>query len=232
MGGSVTGPLVLAIESATARVGCAIGSAEGVLASAHSSRGRRHGESLAPQIRFVTDQAGVALQDLEIVAVDVGPGLYTGLRVGIATGRAMAHMLGVPMVAVTSLEAIAAGAALVGPFAVAVDARRGEVFTATFTGCGSDPGPVGPPAIADPAELAAELAADGIHTVIGDGALAYASVFSDGGVAVGGVEHAWPHPDAVLHLATSRADSAGAAELLQPLYLRRPDAVAKWEEGR
>ena len=73
-------PLVLAIESATARVGCAIGAADVVMASAYSARGRRHAESLVPQIQFIVQQAGVAVRDIEMVAVDVGPGLYTGLR--------------------------------------------------------------------------------------------------------------------------------------------------------
>ena len=76
MGGRLM--LILGIESATGRVGCAIGGHEGVIASAHSSRGRRHAEALAPQIRFVSEQAGVALDEIGLVAVDIGPCLlYT-----------------------------------------------------------------------------------------------------------------------------------------------------------
>ena len=75
--------LILGIESATAQVGCAIGGHEGVIASAHSARGRRHAESLAPQIQFIAEQAGIGLAEIGAVAVDIGPGLYTGLQVGI-----------------------------------------------------------------------------------------------------------------------------------------------------
>ena len=82
--------LILGIESAGTQVGCAVGGHEGVLASAHSGRGRRHAEALAPQIDFVRRQAGIRLSEIGAVAVDVGPGLFTGLRVGIATAVAMA----------------------------------------------------------------------------------------------------------------------------------------------
>ena len=129
----MTGPVVLAIESATSCVGCAVGTADGVIASTYSARGRRHAESLAPQVRFVMAQAGVEFVDIDHVAVDIGPGLYTGLRVGITTARAMAHMLDVSMVPVTSLEAIAHANRAGGDMVVAIDARRGEVFHAAFT---------------------------------------------------------------------------------------------------
>ena len=82
--------LILGIESATSQVGCAIGGHEGVLASCHSSKGRRHAENLAPQIDFVRRQARIELEEVSVVAVDLGPGLFTGLRVGIATAMATA----------------------------------------------------------------------------------------------------------------------------------------------
>ena len=99
--------LILGIESAGAQVGCAVGGHEGVLASAHSGRGRRHAEALAPQIEFVRCQAGIELSEVGAVAVDVGPGLFTGLRVGIATAVALAYALGVPMIPVPSLDLMA-----------------------------------------------------------------------------------------------------------------------------
>ena len=77
--------LILGIETATIQVGCAIGGHEGVLASSHSARGKRHAESLAPAIEFTCRQARVELTEIGVVAVDLGPGLFTGLRVGIAT---------------------------------------------------------------------------------------------------------------------------------------------------
>ena len=99
--------LILGIESATAQVGCAIGGHEGVLASTHSARARRHAESLAPQIEFALSQARIRIDEISVVAVDVGPGLYTGLRVGISTAMATAFGLGVPMIGVGSLDLLA-----------------------------------------------------------------------------------------------------------------------------
>src|SRR3954466_13917451 len=90
--------LILGIETATMQVGCAIGGHEGVLASTHSARGKRHAESLAPAIEFTCTQARVSLSEIGVVAVDLGPGLFTGLRVGIATAKAIAQALRVPMI--------------------------------------------------------------------------------------------------------------------------------------
>jgi tRNA threonylcarbamoyladenosine biosynthesis protein TsaB len=99
--------LILGITTSTNQVGCAIGGHEGVLAQVHSARGKRHAESLAPSIDFVRQQARIDLDEIGCVAVDVGPGLFTGLRVGIAAGKAMAHALRVPMVGVASLDLVA-----------------------------------------------------------------------------------------------------------------------------
>ena len=123
--------LILGIESATGRVGCAIGGHEGVRASVQATRERRHAELLAPQIQAACAHADVSLRDLGAVAVDVGPGLYTGLRVGVTTAITMAHALRVPMVAVTSLDLVAYPLRHTGrTIAVMIDARRGEVFHA------------------------------------------------------------------------------------------------------
>ena len=130
--------LVLGIESASDQCGCALAGADGVVAEARLALPRRHAEALAPQIRFVCEQAGVALGDVEAVAVDHGPGLYTGLRAGLATAKATAAALGIGVVPVISLEALAFGAAARididdGVVIVSmIDARRGEVFWAAY----------------------------------------------------------------------------------------------------
>jgi tRNA threonylcarbamoyladenosine biosynthesis protein TsaB len=93
--------LILGIESATVQVGCAIGGHEGVLASAHSAKGKRHAESLTPSIQFICEQAGIVLSEIGVVAVDIGPGLFTGLRVGVATAKAIAFALRIPMIGVS-----------------------------------------------------------------------------------------------------------------------------------
>ena len=221
----MSGPLVLAVESATACVGCALGTPDGVLASTYAARGRRHAESLAPQIQFVAAQAGVAISDIDMVAVDVGPGLYTGLRVGITTARAMAHTLGVSMVPVSSLEAIAHANRAGGDMVVAVDARRGEVFHAPFTRSG-DGSLVGGAAAVGPA---IDVPRDGPRRIVGDGALVYADGFAAAGFRLDPDATHLPRPDSVLALALRRLDTAVRPSDIHPEYLRRPDAVAKWE---
>ena len=128
--------LILGIESASDQCGCALAGADGVLAEARLALPRRHAEALAPQMRFVCEQAGVALGDIDAVAVDHGPGLYTGLRAGLATAKATAAALGIGVVPVGSLEALAHGAAAAaqpGETVLSVlDARRGEVFWAWY----------------------------------------------------------------------------------------------------
>ena len=99
--------IILGIETAAQQVGCAVGGVEGVFASFHSARGRRHAETLAPAIQFVCDAAGVSFDEISVIAVDVGPGLFTGLRVGIATAKAMAFALRVPMIGLSSLDLLA-----------------------------------------------------------------------------------------------------------------------------
>ena len=128
--------LVLGIESASDQCGCALATEAGVIAEARLALPRRHAEALAPQMKFVCEQAGVALRDVEAVAVDCGPGLYTGLRAGLATAKATAAALGIGVVPVGSLEALALGAVLdarPGKTVLSVlDARRGEVFWAWY----------------------------------------------------------------------------------------------------
>jgi tRNA threonylcarbamoyladenosine biosynthesis protein TsaB len=225
----VSSPLILAIESATARVGCAVGAADEVLASAQSTRPRRHAESLVPQIRFVLEQAGVTTRDIELVAVDVGPGLYTGLRVGVTTAKAMAHTLAVPVIAVTSLDAIAHEAGGDADITVAIDARRGEVFHADYRvgDLGSSTG--SEPAVSSPEVLAGVLAGRPGVRIVGDGAIAHEAVFTSSGLSVGGPSY--PSAEAVLALAVSRIDAAVSPAEIEPRYLRRPDAVAKWGSG-
>ena len=119
--------LVLGIETATPQVGVAIGGHEGVIASFHTARDRRHAETLAPAIQFLCAQTQLELNDIGVVAVDIGPGLFTGLRVGLATAKAVAHACKVPMIGISSLDLAAFPARFSDRLIVStVDARRGE----------------------------------------------------------------------------------------------------------
>ena len=222
--------LILGIESATPQVGCAIGGHEGVLASAHSSRGKRHAEMLAPQIDFVRRQARVELSEISVVAVDLGPGLFTGLRVGISAAMATAFALGVPMIGVSSLDLLAFPVRHSPRLIVAaIDARRGEVFHAFYRQVPGGVQRVTEPAVSAPGDLASELLARGEEALlVGDGALRYADVFRD----LRGVEDAEPglaHPTAaslvqLAHAKALREEFVPASDL-SPIYLRTPDAT-------
>ena len=226
--------LILGLESATAQVGCAIGGHEGVLASSHSARDRRHAESLVPQVRFVCHQARIELSDLGVIAVDVGPGLFTGLRVGVATARAMAHALRVPVIPISSLDLLAFPARfsdrLITPV---IDARRGEVFYALYRQVPGGVQQVAGPRLASPDDLTAELEARSEDVLlIGDGAVRYGETFR--GLAGAEVcSHGLAHPSArdLVLLAHHRALQEEWVQSWEvvPTYLRKPDAEISWD---
>ena len=226
--------LILGIESATSQVGCAIGGHEGVLASAHSSRGKRHAEMLTPQIDFVRRQARIELSEISVVAVDVGPGLYTGLRVGISSAMAAAFALGVPMIGVSSLDLLAFAVRHSPRLIVAtIDARRGEVFHAFYRQVPGGVQRVTEPTVAQPQDLASELLARSEDAVlVGDGALRHAEFFSGlRGVEAAEPGLAYPTAASLVQLAHAKAlrEEFVAPSELEPVYLRKPDALeASW----
>jgi tRNA threonylcarbamoyladenosine biosynthesis protein TsaB len=232
--------LILGIESATVQVGCAIGGHEGVLASAHSSRGKRHAENLTPTIDFVRRQARVELSEISVVAVDLGPGLFTGLRVGVASAKAMAHALRVPMIGVSSLDLLAFPVRFSPRLIVAaIDARRGELFYAFYRQVPGGVQRLSGHQVGSPDDLASELLASRQECLlVGDGAIRYREVF-DGQtrVEIGEQGLAYPSASSLVQLAHAQAlreDFVRPWEL-RPLYLRKPDAEINWsvrDEGQ
>ncbi|WCO66622.1 tRNA (adenosine(37)-N6)-threonylcarbamoyltransferase complex dimerization subunit type 1 TsaB [Iamia majanohamensis] len=225
--------LILGVESATAQVGCAIGGHEGVLASAHSTRARRHAESLVPSIEFACRQARVELADLGAVAVDVGPGLFTGLRVGVATAKALAHALRVPVIPISSLDLLAFPARFTDRLIAAViDARRGEVFWALYRQVPGGVQRIGEARVSTPEELLGELQARGEEMLlVGDGALRHAEVLRDLRKAEV-CSHGITHPSArdlvlLAHHQALREEWVQPWEV-SPTYLRKPDAEIHW----
>ncbi len=222
--------IILGIESATSQVGCAIGGHEGVLASAHSSRGRRHAENLVPQIDFVRELARVDLDEVSVVAVDIGPGLYTGLRVGVATAMSIAFGLGVPMIGVSSLDLLAYPVRHCSKLIVPViDARRGEIFHANYRQVPGGVQRISEATVGTPEDLAADLLAHGNEALlVGDGAVRYAEVFGNlRGVEAAEPSIAYPSAASIVQLSHAKAlreEFVNPSEL-EPLYLRKPDAV-------
>ncbi len=221
--------LILGIESATLQVGCALGGHEGVLASAHSARGRRHAESIAPQVQFVTQQARVELQEVSCIAVDLGPGLYTGLRVGISSAMAIAYALGVPMIGVSSLDLLAFAVRHSNRLIVtAIDARRSELFYACYRQVPGGIQRVTEPQVGKPHDLITELSATNSEMLlVGDGARRYSEDFAclqKTEIAEQGFAH--PSAASLVQLAHARAlrEEFVKPWELRPIYLRVPDA--------
>jgi len=230
--------MVLAVESATELAGVALADEAGVLATATVSRGRHHAESIVPAVDFVCGRAGVALSEVDAVVVDVGPGLFTGLRVGVGSAKAFAFALGRPLVGVGSLEVLAqavVGAGVPGGTLVVavVDARRGEVFAARFRARAGVAVPDGDEVRRAPEALADELSGlDEPVVVAGDGARRYAAVLGAiAGVVVAGEAHDHPSPSVLAALGLARV--AGGAGLdpgaVLPHYMRAADVRINWE---
>ena len=160
--------------------------------------------SVLEDIDALLRRGGVRDSQLEGIVVGIGPGSFTGLRMGLATARALAFSLDLPLAGVSTLEALAAGA----PGSVPViDARRREVFALLD----------GEPVVLPPAELPIEPG----RSSVGDGAVRYREVIESGGGSV-------PPDESELHLPRARfhaqlATDFGLPEQVQPMYLRVPD---------
>jgi len=203
--------MLLAFDTATPLVTVALHDGSDVVSELVSERPLQHGEQLAPLIDRILREAGLVRQDLTAIGVGVGPGPFTGLRVGLVTARTLGYVLELPVYGVCTLDVLAVEASDTGAttsdFVVATDARRKEVYLASYGDGGAR---LDGPEVARPAEVATDL------PVVGEGAVLY--------------------PEAFPHAAGPRMPSAGwlarviAEERAQlydpePLYLRRPDAA-------
>ncbi len=226
--------LILGIDTATAQVSVAVGGHEGVLASTQSVRGKQHAEVLTPAIEFTCRQARIELSEISVVAVDLGPGLFTGLRVGVAAAKAMAHALRVPMIGVASLDLVAFPVRYSPKLIVAaVDARRGELFTAFYRQVPGGIQRLTPHHVVTPDDLASELLATAEECMlVGDGAVRYREVF-DGLHKVEIIEDGLAYPSASSLVMLAHAQALREQWVkpwdLQPLYLRKPDAEINWQ---
>jgi tRNA threonylcarbamoyl adenosine modification protein YeaZ len=204
-----------------------------VLASRRTIDARGHGELLAPAVRDCLAEAGVRMSDLAAVVAGVGPGPFTGLRVGLVTAAVLADARGIPAYGVCSLDAIAAELAAEyraaesrvaehravehraeasGELLVAGDARRKEVYWARY----ADGRRLSDPAVDKPADLRVAVTA-----MAGAGARMYAELL---GFSL--LDRDFPPVSGLAALAARRVLDRAPSEPLTPLYLRRPDAVA------
>jgi tRNA threonylcarbamoyl adenosine modification protein YeaZ len=203
--------MLLTFDTATPLVSVALHDGDDVVLELSSERPMKHGEQLAPLIERALAEAGLVRQDLTAIAVGVGPGPFTGLRVGLVTARTLGFVLEIPVYGVCSLDVIAVEAVdtgtVTGGFVVATDARRKEVYLASYDEGGAR---LDGPVVERPAAVATTL------PVAGEGAVLYPESF--------------PHPVGPTRPSAgwlARVVAEERAELLdpEPLYLRRPDAV-------
>jgi tRNA threonylcarbamoyl adenosine modification protein YeaZ len=240
--------LALVIDTSSAAVTAAVvriergANRDEVVAERVTIDARAHAELLAPSIAACLHEAGITPVGLGAVIAGLGPGPFTGLRVGLVTAAAMADALHLPAYGVCSLDAIAAELAHSEALLVAGDARRREVYWATYAGGVSpqrvfpesvspgsvfsesvspDAGRQAGPDVARAADLVAAGVAAGAAAMTGAGARLYQAE-----LALPLLEVDYPTARGLARLATARVLADAPGETLVPLYLRRPDAVA------
>jgi tRNA threonylcarbamoyladenosine biosynthesis protein TsaB len=239
--------LVLALDTTTRTGSVAVAEDGRVLDLLVGDPGRPHAERLPADLVRSLERAGRRLSDVDVFAVAIGPGSFTGLRIGIAAAQGCAFASGRPLVGVSALEALAlavSGAGTPGTeshLGVWIDAQRQEVFSALYAVAGAGPGArldaLEAPAVGDPAETALRwhhLLRGNWCPVAGDGAVSYRHILSEAaGSPVSVIEP--PPLAATIALVAEQRARAGETPLshaIRPLYVRRPDAELARERRR
>ena len=212
---------LLAFDTATSATAVALHTEAGAIERRHDpAAGERpgHAAQLLPLAASLLEDAGLTFGDLDRIAVGVGPGTFTGLRIGIATARALAQGADAELVGVSTLRALAAAVDAGGRVLAVLDARRGEAFAAAYDG----PREVAAPVALAPAMLA-DLVTPGCPAV-GDGAVRFRDVLEPSGARV-------PEDGSPLHRVSALALAGLGLEApppgrrsVVPEYLRLPDA--------
>jgi tRNA threonylcarbamoyladenosine biosynthesis protein TsaB len=227
--------LVLAVETSTPQTSVALGGEQGVIGSVVVSWARGHSEVTVPAIDRLLEWSEIDLDQIGGVAVGLGPGLFTGLRIGISTAKGLAQVLGVPVVGIGSLDVLAFSVRYGRERICSVlDAKRGEVFWAFYR---SVPGGVTretEPTVGLPSRLAAEIEASGEETLlVGNGALLYRREFHRDAPRVdfASATNAFPLAVWLLELAVPRfyREQTSMPNEVRPLYLRKSDAEINWD---
>lgn len=212
--------LLLAVDTSSPVVSAAVADVRDsdvhILASRDVAAANRHGELLAELVHDVIRQSGATPGALKAVAAGLGPGPFTGLRVGVVTAASLADALGIPTYAACSLDAVARTRADGRDFLVCTDARRKQVYWARYDGTGAR---VDGPDIATPADVAARFG-DEVSEAFGAGVVVYPDMFA----AFDATHDAAVSAADVAHLVAQKVRDHAASDVMEPLYLRRPDA--------
>ena len=208
--------LVLALDSALAGCGAAVVRGAAVLAAARDESARGQAERLLPLVETVLAEAGVTLAAIDRIAVTVGPGRFTGLRIGLSAARGLALALDRPVYGVTVTDALAAAAGTGGPLAVVIDALKADaVFMATYAADGT---PIQPPASLSPMAARALITPD--MRLCGDGVARLGEGLANPVLPLTAVD-----PAVLGRLAAARTDGGNHPADLRPLYLREADVT-------
>ena len=226
--------LILGLETSTPQSSVCLANEQGVVAAATLARGQAHGEFIAPAITFCLERAGLRMAAVSGIAVSLGPGLFTGMRVGIATAQALAHARGLPVVGLASLDLLAFNVRHVRRALCSVlDARRGELFWAFYRSAPGGVQRVSEFRVGPPSKLAGEIEATSEDVLaIGDGALAHRPLLESTGAEVASPLFAYPSAAALCELALPRfiREDTQRAEELRPVYIRKADARIGWKQ--
>lgn len=221
---------ILGFDTSTSELTVAVTTPHDVLAereAAPDASGRpRHARELMRAVEGALDDAG-GWERISGLAVGLGPGTFTGLRIGVATARALAQARELPLAGVSSLRALASGAASRATATLAVlDAKRGEAFVALY----GDGAEIWAPWVGPPGELAERVGALGhAPLAVGEGAIRFRGQLEAAGAIVPADEDS-AHRLRARHVCRLAAEAeAGRPDLIQPTYLRRPDAEL-WRE--
>lgn len=226
---------ILALDTATSASSIALGEGDELAAMSVRVDRRGHGGFLVPAIDFAFSTAGWKPHDIDVIAVDIGPGLFTGIRAGIATAQAIAAAIGAPLVTVSSLTALAVRAATghrrIWPV---VDIRRGQYATRPFRPFPGGVAPDGSPEI---------VSAEGLHNLVesdADDTLIVGDTVGFPAPVLRGLHRTkigrprYPSADVLLEIAAIKADRGDLVrpEDVRPLYMREPDARINWSDFR
>lgn len=228
--------IVLGIDTSTPRTSISLGTEAGTLGSVQLAGATAHGEVLTPTIEQLLAWTHTDLERVGGIAVGLGPGLFTGLRVGVATAKALAQVLGAPIVGLASLDVLAFAVRHTRrPITAVIDGRRGEVFYAIYRRVPGGLARMADFAVGRPAHLVADLEALGEETLlVGDGAILYRrELESLGGRAeFASPMYAHPHASALVELSAPRFMREEFDRLYEvvPIYLRKSDAEIAWDQ--
>ena len=225
---------VLAVDTSTLVGSVAVVSDGALAAEMHAHVRQRHGEVLLPHVERALELAGIGPKDLGLLAVGLGPGSFTGTRIGVATLKGLALSLGVPLVGVSSLVVLARGLTAGEAVAVTlVDAHKGELYAAAYqVRAGGDVSELFAPCHAAPDEAARRVRdaiGDATPIVCGDGLRAHADAVRAhlGAFVEAPRTYDAPRASVLALCALQRFAHDGASDLasLEPLYVRPSDAT-------